>query len=193
MWVASTDYFEDVKIGKEVLAGASRRVSQAAQHVPLPARRARRVRARASGSAPADMPELERYVLAPAGRARRRAEAAVEAVSSSTAMCGALTDFAQRRSVGVLLRYPQGLPVLRCARPALRQAARVPDRARHAVPRAGALAIARCWCSPARRLGGRGSRGRVGASVLSGRRLMRGGETSRSGPNGHDCASLGGL
>ena len=41
MWVASTDYFDDVRIGKEVLAGSFRRLSQAAQHFPLSPRRAR--------------------------------------------------------------------------------------------------------------------------------------------------------
>jgi isoleucyl-tRNA synthetase len=61
MWVASVDYFEDVRIGKEILAGTSD-VSQAAQHLPLSARRARRLAMRRRRSV-ADMPELERYAL----------------------------------------------------------------------------------------------------------------------------------
>ncbi|WP_375380334.1 isoleucine--tRNA ligase [uncultured Sphingomonas sp.] len=62
IWVASTDYFDDVRIGKEVLAGASdtyRKLRNTYRYL-LGAldgfTEAERV-------APADMPELERYVL----------------------------------------------------------------------------------------------------------------------------------
>jgi isoleucyl-tRNA synthetase len=62
LWVASTDYFDDVKIGKEVLAGTSdayRKLRNTFRYL-LGAldgfTDAERV-------APADMPELERYVL----------------------------------------------------------------------------------------------------------------------------------
>ena len=43
LWALSVDFTEDHRIGKEILAGVARPVSQAAQHLPLPARRARRV------------------------------------------------------------------------------------------------------------------------------------------------------
>ena len=62
LWVASTDYFEDVRIGKEILAGTSdayRKLRNTFRYL-LGALdgfdEAERV-------APADMPELERYVL----------------------------------------------------------------------------------------------------------------------------------
>jgi isoleucyl-tRNA synthetase len=62
LWVASTDYFEDVRIGKEILAGTSdayRKLRNSFRYL-LGALEgfdeAERV-------APADMPELERYVL----------------------------------------------------------------------------------------------------------------------------------
>ena len=79
LWVASTDYFEDVRIGKEVLAGTVRRLSQAAQHLPLSARRARRLRPRPSGSPVAEMPELERYILHLLGMLDAELRAAAEA------------------------------------------------------------------------------------------------------------------
>ena len=62
LWVASTDYFEDVRIGKEVLAGTSdayRKLRNTFRYLlgalsdVSPEERAR----------PADMPELERWVL----------------------------------------------------------------------------------------------------------------------------------
>src|SRR3546814_12799524 len=62
MWVASTDYFEDVRIGKEVLAGTSdayRKLRNTFRYL---------LGALSDFSedetvAPADMPELERWVL----------------------------------------------------------------------------------------------------------------------------------
>ena len=86
LWVASTDYFEDVRIGKEVLATHHRRLSQAAQHLPLSARRARRLQRRRERCRPRDMPELERWILAPAGRRSTPSCARRPTASSSTAM-----------------------------------------------------------------------------------------------------------
>ncbi len=62
MWVASTDYFDDVRVGKEILAGASdayRKLRNTFRYL---------LGALADFSeeervAPADMPELERYML----------------------------------------------------------------------------------------------------------------------------------
>src|SRR3546814_7042956 len=62
MWVASTDYFEDVRIGKDVLAGTSdayRKLRNTFRYL---------LRALSDFSedetvAPADTPELERWVL----------------------------------------------------------------------------------------------------------------------------------
>jgi isoleucyl-tRNA synthetase len=62
LWVASTDYFEDVRIGKEVLAGTSDTLSQAAQHLPLPARRARSL-CRRGRVEPRTCRSWERWVL----------------------------------------------------------------------------------------------------------------------------------
>ena len=136
MWVASTDYFEDVRIGKEILVRHVRRLSQAAQHLPLPARRARRLRPRPSASTPADMPELERYVLHLLATLDGELREAVERFRVHPLRHRA-DHLRQQRSVGLLLRYPQGQPLLRRGRRA--QAPRLSHRARHPVPRAGPL------------------------------------------------------
>ena len=49
LWALSVDFTEDHRIGKEILAGRRRPVSQAAQHLPLSARRARRVQRGGAG------------------------------------------------------------------------------------------------------------------------------------------------
>ncbi len=92
MWAASTDYFEDVRIGKEVLAGASdgyRKLRNTFRYL-LGAldgfSDAERV-------APADMPELERYVLHLLGALDRELRAAAEAYEFNRYL-RALTDFA---------------------------------------------------------------------------------------------------
>ena len=62
LWVASTDYFEDVRIGKEILAGTSdtyRKLRNTFRYL-LGALEGYRD---AEKVAPAEMPELERYVL----------------------------------------------------------------------------------------------------------------------------------
>jgi isoleucyl-tRNA synthetase len=92
MWAASTDYFEDVRIGKEVLAGASdgyRKLRNTFRYL-LGAldgfSDAERV-------APAHMPELERYVLHLLGALDRELRAAAEAYEFNRYL-RALTDFA---------------------------------------------------------------------------------------------------
>ena len=62
LWVASTDYFEDVRIGKEILAGTSdayRKLRNSFRYLLG----ALDGFSDAEKVAPADMPELERYVL----------------------------------------------------------------------------------------------------------------------------------
>ena len=92
MWAASTDYFEDVRIGKEVLAGASdgyRKLRNTFRYL-LGAldgfSEAERVD-------PADMPELERYVLHLLGALDRELRSAAEQYEFNRYL-RALTDFA---------------------------------------------------------------------------------------------------
>jgi isoleucyl-tRNA synthetase len=92
MWAASTDYFEDVRIGKEVLATSSdayRKLRNSFRYL-LGAldgfTEAERV-------APADMPELERYVLHLLGALDRELRSAAEAYEFNRYL-RALTDFA---------------------------------------------------------------------------------------------------
>ncbi|UIJ45386.1 isoleucine--tRNA ligase [Sphingomonas cannabina] len=93
MWVAQTDYFEDVRIGKEVLAGTSdtyRKLRNTfryllgaldgfteAERLPV-----------------AEMPELERYILDRLGQLDVELRAAAEAYEFNR-YTRALTDFAQ--------------------------------------------------------------------------------------------------
>ena len=182
LWVASTDYFDDVRIGKEVLAGATdtyRKLRNTLRYL-LGALdgwdEAERVD-------PADMPELDRWVL------HRVAELDAE-------LRRHVADFAfnpdddgadrvrQPGPVGVLLRHPQGQPLLRRARRP--QAPRVPDGDGHAVPRADEVARPRAGVHRRRgvadavsRRGERAS-GRVGG-------LFRRGATTRWARAGSGC------
>ncbi len=136
LWVASIDYFDDVKIGKEVLAGASdtyRKLRNTFRYLLGSLDgwdEAERIDAAA-------MPELERWVL------HRLAELDDElrghvADFDFAPMMTALTAFANQRPVGLLFRHPQGQPLLRRRRQP--EAARLPDGARSRFPRAGPLA-----------------------------------------------------
>ena len=136
LWALSVDFTEDHRIGKEILAGVADQYRKLRNTLPLPARRARRVRARTSGSASSEMPELERYMLALTRRARREAAPGGRRLRLQHLRPRA-DRLLQRGSVGLLLRYPQGQPLLRRAeRP---EAPRLSHRARHPVPRAGPL------------------------------------------------------
>uniref|UniRef100_UPI0035CAF192 isoleucine--tRNA ligase n=1 Tax=uncultured Sphingomonas sp. TaxID=158754 RepID=UPI0035CAF192 len=93
MWVASTDYFEDVRIGKEVLATASdgyRKLRNTFRYL-LGALDGFTDDERVAVAA---MPELERYVLELLGRLDVELRAAVEAYDF-TRYLRLLTDFAQ--------------------------------------------------------------------------------------------------
>jgi isoleucyl-tRNA synthetase len=92
MWVASTDYFEDVRIGKEILAGTSdayRKLRNSFRYLlgGLDGfTDAKRV-------APADMPELERYALNMLAMLDRELRSATENFEFNRYI-RALTDFA---------------------------------------------------------------------------------------------------
>jgi len=108
---ASTDYFEDVRIGKEVLAttsdayrklrntfryllGALEGFSEE-ERVPL-----------------ADMPELERYILHLLAALDIELRSATECVRVQP-LCSRTDRLRQCGSLGFLFRHPQGQPILR--------------------------------------------------------------------------------
>ena len=64
LWVASSDFTEDLRIGPGDHQGRGRFLSPPAQHDPLHDRQSRRLRRTVERIAHADMPELERFVLA---------------------------------------------------------------------------------------------------------------------------------
>ena len=92
MWVASTDYFEDVRIGKEVLAGTSdayRKLRNSFRYLLG----ALDGFSDEEALAAEQMPELERYVLHLLGRLDEELRAATEAFEFNRYI-RALTDFA---------------------------------------------------------------------------------------------------
>ena len=93
MWVASTDYFDDVKIGNEVLSGASdqyRKLRNTFRYLLG----ALDGFSDAEKVAVGEMPELERYVLHLAGKLDHELRSAAEAFEFNRYL-RALTDFAQ--------------------------------------------------------------------------------------------------
>ena len=93
LWVASTDYFDDVRIGKEVLAGASdayRKLRNTFRYL-LGALHGFSEEERV---APEAMPELERYVLHRLAALDAELKSAVQAFEFNRYL-RALTDFAQ--------------------------------------------------------------------------------------------------
>ena len=174
LWVASTDYFEDVRIGKEVLAGTVRRLSQAAQHLPLSARRARRLRRAESASRSADMPELERYVLHLLAHARRRAARGGRGVRvqplraradrlRATTICRPSSSISARtRSIATRRRHRSAAPIAPCSTCCSTRWSATPRRS---------------CASPPRKCGRRASRARTDRSICS---------------NGRNCPTLPG-
>ena len=137
LWALSVDYHRGPPHRRGDPQGRRRPVPQAAQHVPLSARRARRVRARTSGSRVAAMPELERYVLALLAAARRASCAqAVDDFDFNT-YTRALIDFCNEDLSAFYFDIRKDC--LYCDAPTRPEAPRLPHRARHAVPRAGPL------------------------------------------------------
>ena len=63
LWVAQSDYTADQRIGQGDPEGHGRQLSPAAQHAALHAGQPRRASTEAERVAPAEMPELERWVL----------------------------------------------------------------------------------------------------------------------------------
>ena len=135
LWVASVDYTEDHRIGDEILKGVTdsyRKLRNTFRYL-LGAlgdfSDAERVE-------PAAMPELERYILHRLAALDARLKRHVGDFAFG-AYTREIIAFAADDSERLLLRRAQGLPLLRRAgRP---EAARVQERARHPVPRAGPL------------------------------------------------------
>ncbi len=186
LWVAQTDYFEDVRIGKEVLAGtgdAYRKLRNSFRYLlaalegftdaeKVPRRRDARARAlRAPQARPA------RY------RAARRCRGV-----RVQPLCPRAHRFRQRGSLGLLLRYPQGFALLRRGdRP---QAPRLSHRARHRVPRAGPLRRADPRLHRRGSVAGRASRARRIRSICSnGRCCPRAPRPPPTGARSAACAS----
>ena len=152
LWALSVDFTEDHRIGKEILTGVAdqyRKLRNTFRYL-LGALDGFSEDERVAPSR--TMPELERYMLALLGAARRAAAHGGRGLRFQRLhpRAGRLL---QRGSVGLLLRYPQGQPLLRRADRS--QAPRLSHRARHLVPRAGPLRPRRCWCSPPRKCGAR--------------------------------------
>src|SRR5436190_561752 len=110
-----------------------RRLSQAQEHLPLPARGARRFFGRRGGEGGGHA-RAGALGAPPPRRARRGAEGGGRGLRVQPLRAGD-RDLRQRRPLRLLLRYPQGQPLLR--RADQYEAARLPDRARSRLPGAG--------------------------------------------------------
>ena len=113
LWVASTDYFEDVRIGKEMLAGvadAYRKLRNTFRYLLGALDGFSEDERRRVGG----MPELERYVLHLLGELDAELRDGGEGFEFNRYV-RALTDFCNDDLSRLLLRYPQGLPLLRRA------------------------------------------------------------------------------
>ncbi len=89
-----------------------RGLPQAAQHHALYPGRARRAQGLGASTAK-DMPELERYILHRLHELDAQVRQAYRGLSTSSASVRAAQQFHERRSLGLLFRYPQGLALLR--------------------------------------------------------------------------------
>ena len=123
LWVVGTDYTEDQRIGPEILkhqAEAYRRLRNTLRYLlgSLEGFSA------AERVAPAEMPETRALGAASPGRARCESCARRSTTTTSTPSAPSSTLFARARSVGLLLRHPQGFDLLRRA---ARRRAAAPD------------------------------------------------------------------
>ena len=156
LWALSVDFTEDHRIGKEILAGRRRPVSQAAQHLPLPARRARRVQRAKNG-----WRRRRRCPSWSATCSRCSAELDATLRRRSTdfdfnTYVRALTDFCNEDLSRLLLRYPQGRRSIASRRDRVRPTSAAPT-APCSTPCSTRWSAGsrRCWCSPARKCGAR--------------------------------------
>ena len=170
-----------------------RPVSQAPQHIPLSARRARRIQ-RGGGLETAAMPELERYMLHLAAELDATLAQAVEDFDFNTYV-RALTDFCNEDLSAFYFDIRKDVPLLRVnavTGPRPKRAAPIGPCSTPCSTRWSA-GCARCWCSPPRKCGarafpmrarcicssgrkfaaGRGRRGRMGLVACASRRSHR--------------------
>ena len=159
LWALSVDFTEDHRIGKEILGGVAdqyRKLRNTFRYL-LGALDGFREDEKVGVEA---MPELERYMLHLTAELDAKLRQAVDDFDFNS-YTRLLADFANNDLQRLLLRYPQGRPLLRDQRgdrASDRQAPRLPDGARHAVPRAGALAVAGAGVHQPRKCGARAIR-----------------------------------
>ncbi len=189
LWVMNSDTDQDLRIGKEILQPAGRALSPAAQHAALAAGGAGRLR---RGRAPAGGGDAGAGALgaAPAGRARRAGRARGADARVGRRVCRRCMRSAPptcRRSTST------------CAR--TRSIATRP-RARAAAPPAPCSTCCtgrspagwrRCWYSPPRRPGRRGSATPTACTCRRFPRSRRSGTTRRWASAGPVCARCDGL
>ena len=187
LWALSVDFTEDHRIGKEILAGVAdqyRKLRNTFRYL-LGALDGFSEDERLDDVAA--MPELERYMLHLTAELDAKLRQAVDDFDFNTYV-RALTDFCNEDLSRLLLRYPQGQPLLRRARDGQTEAPRLPDRARHPVPRAGALARAGAGVHHRGSVGHALSRRADRCICSNGRRCRRSMPTMRK--LGRSCASF---
>ena len=155
LWALSVDFTEDHRIGKEILAGVADQYRKLRNTFRYLLGALEGFSDAETGRRRGDARAGALHARA-AGRARRQAAPGGRRTSTSTATPGCSADFANNDLSRLLLRYPQGQPLLR------RQRATAPTRS--AAPTAPcstpcstrwSAGARRCWCSPARKCGAR--------------------------------------
>ena len=90
LWVAMSDYREEIRVSKEILARVVGGVPQAAQHAALPARRTSTTSIRRPTCVPlAKLEEVDRYILARYAEMAQRVLRAYEEYEYGADLAGA--------------------------------------------------------------------------------------------------------
>ena len=162
LWALSVDFTEDHRIGKEILAGVADQYRKLRNTFRYLLGALGAASAKTSGWAWRRCRSLNAICWCCSKSWTPTMRQAVQDFDFNTYV-RALTEFCNDRPLGVLLRYPQGLPLLRRAFGP--EAPRLPHGAGHAVSCAGALCRAGAGVHERRSVGHALSRGRQRASA----------------------------
>ena len=185
LWALSVDFTEDHRIGKEILAGVAdqyRKLRNTFRYL-LGALDGFSEEERLDDVA--RYPELERYMLHSTAELDAKLRQAVEDFDFNSYV-RALTDFANEDLSRLLLRYPQGQPLLRRAR--RRRSAAPTGPCSTPCSTRWCAGWRRCWCSPPRKCGARAIPTRGSVHLLEWPEIPAG--RCRRCASGPSCASF---
>ena len=112
LWVASSDFTEDLRMGNDIIKANVGCLSPPAQHDPLHAGQLSGFD-EAERIAPEKMPELERFMLAKLAELDGIVRDGYMRIRLQPRAATPLFNLLHQRAVGLLFRYPQGFALLR--------------------------------------------------------------------------------